>query len=487
MSKDVKALRVDTKLNFIKDSEFQHPEITKAECLVAYHGENRNGSFISRETFEKEAVMNSLKGIPVVGEYWEKSDNFKGHGGKLEISDDGIEYVMTTKPYGAVVDPNPRWAKITEEDGTVHEYLAVDVYLWTGRYEELNVVAENGANQSMEIIVKDGEYSEEKDVYDIKDFFYSALCILGKDERNPEFDYEPCFESAGITTYNLDKDGVEQLNEFMKLLKEFTLQEKAEEVVEEEDFVKDKEKDDEYVEDEDEIVEDEETEDEEVVEEDMQLETPIVETETVESEEFELTYNDKRELLSIALRKSYSHSWLMDASEEFVYYENYDNDSDCYKYFKQSYVASDDGEIVFGDDKVEVFHAWLTAEEKSSFELKDLQISELTAQLEELNVYKIQKEQEAYMITVNEIFAQFDENALLFESEDYATIKANSIEQKMDCDLIKKEVFSLLGVLAFSTQNSENSVRVFTNKNTEKKEKFAEFKHYADLAKQYKI
>ena len=487
MSKDVKALRVDTKLNFIKDSEFQHPEITKAECLVAYHGENRNGSFISRETFEKDTVMNSLKGIPVVGEYWEKSDNFKGHGGKLEISDDGIEYVMTTKPYGAVVDPNPRWVEITEEDGTVHEYLAVDVYLWTGRYEELNVVAENGANQSMEIIVKDGEYSEEKDVYDIKDFFYSALCILGKDERNPEFDYEPCFESAGITTYNLDKEGVEQLNEFMKLLKEFTLQEKTEEVVEEEDFVKDKEKDDEYVEDEEEVVEDEETDEEEVVEEDMQLENPIVETETVESEEFELTYNDKRELLLVALRKVYSNAWLMDMSDEFVYYERYDNEVGAYKNFKQSYTMLEDGEISFGEDKVEVFHAWLTAEEKASFEIKDEKIEQLQNELNELNEYKLQKEHDEYIKSVADVFEQFDNNVLLVESEDYSKIKKDAVEQKLDCEIIKKEVFALLGVLTFNTQDSENGVKVFTNKNTEKKEKFAEYKHFADLAKQYKI
>ena len=487
MSKDVKALRVDTKLNFIKDSEFQHPEITKAECLVAYHGENRNGSFISRETFEKDTVMNSLKGIPVVGEYWEKSDNFKGHGGKLEISDDGIEYVMTTKPYGAVVDPNPRWVEITEEDGTVHEYLAVDVYLWTGRYEELNVVAENGANQSMEIIVKDGEYSEEKDVYDIKDFFYSALCILGKDERNPEFDYEPCFESAGITTYNLDKEGVEQLNEFMKLLKEFTLQEKTEEVVEEEDFVKDKEKDDEYVEDEEEVVEDEETDEEEVVEEDMQLENPIVETETVESEEFELTYNDKRELLLVALRKVYSNAWLMDMSDEFVYYERYDVEAEAYKNFKQSYTMSEDGEISFGEDKVEVFHAWLTAEEKASFEIKDDKIEQLQNELNELNEYKLQKEHDEYIKSVADVFEQFDNNVLLVESEDYSKIKKDAVEQKLDCEIIKKEVFALLGVLTFNTQDSENGVKVFTNKNTEKKEKFAEYKHFADLAKQYKI
>jgi len=41
--------------------------------------------------------------------------------------------------------------------------------------------------------------------------------------------------------------------------------------------------------------------------------------------------------------------------------------------------------------------------------------------------------------------------------------------------------------LTFNTQDSENGVKVFTNKNTEKKEKFAEYKHFADLAKQYKI
>jgi len=226
LSKDIKELRIDTTINFEKYPDFKHPEITKAECLVAYHGANRNRSYISKETFEKDEIMQSLVGIPVVGEYWEKSENFKNHGGKLEISDEGIEYVMTTKPYGAVVEPNPRWVEVTEKDGTVNEYLAVDIYLWTGRYEELEVVKENGANQSMEIIINDSEYKEDEEVFDIKNFHYSALCILGKDERNEEFNQEPCFESASIVAYSLDKQEFQkELNQFMKMVKEYNISE----------------------------------------------------------------------------------------------------------------------------------------------------------------------------------------------------------------------------------------------------------------------
>ena len=49
-------------------------------------------------------------------------DNFGGHGGKLEISDKGIKYVETTKPYGVVPESAEiAWEAVTEESGTVRE------------------------------------------------------------------------------------------------------------------------------------------------------------------------------------------------------------------------------------------------------------------------------------------------------------------------------------------------------------------------------
>jgi hypothetical protein len=466
--------RIETKMNFEKYSDFQHPEITKVEILVAYHGANRNGSFISKDTFEKDVVMQSLTGIPVVGEFWEKSENFKGHGGKLEISDDGIQYVMTTKPYGAVVEPNPRWVEIEEKDGSVNEYLAIDAYLWTGRYEELEVVREKGANQSMEIVVKDGAIIDgEEDVFEIKDFFYSALCILGKDEENPEFNFEPCFESSSIVAYTLDKDDFKsEFSEFMQMVKEFSMEQKTEEFVENGE--------EEIIEPDDEIIEDEPVDDEEEIvdseEEDMEKDK--------EKENYELTHNDKREILYKALNKEYEDAYLVDLSEEKVYFESWTEDG--YKYFRQSYVIDENMEVTFEDDKVEVFHSWLTIEEKQELNNMQLRYSEMEKELDELNEFKLEKEHQEYLDKVEETFSKFDKNDILSDNKTYAEIKVACVEEKWESDRIDKEVFALLGALTFQNASKENSIKVFSQKSNDNGGKFSQFAHYAEIAKQNK-
>src|SRR5690554_7442615 len=66
------------------------------KVYIAYAGKNRNFSIISKETFEK--MIPSLYGIPIVGEWKEEKEDFGTHGGKIEISDEGIKYIETTKP-----------------------------------------------------------------------------------------------------------------------------------------------------------------------------------------------------------------------------------------------------------------------------------------------------------------------------------------------------------------------------------------------------
>lgn len=78
-----------------------------------------------------------------------------------------------------------------KQNGETEEYLLVDVYLWS-RYEEaVEVVKENKCNQSMEIVVQDGEYCD--GCYNIDEFTFSALCILGKNVK-------PAFNLAKIRT-----------------------------------------------------------------------------------------------------------------------------------------------------------------------------------------------------------------------------------------------------------------------------------------------
>lgn len=191
-------------------------QFSKCNVAIAYHGDNRNYTSISKEVFEK--AIPSLYGIPVVGEWQEEKDDFGGHGGKLEISDDGVKYIETTKPYG-FIDSQAKvwWEEMTEEDGSVHEYLMTECFLWTGRYPEVTKVLEGRSNQSMEIMVKDGNEREDG-YFEITDFEFSALCILGSD-------VEPCFEGAGFRQFNLDKETFkEEFNLMVKELKQSLLE-----------------------------------------------------------------------------------------------------------------------------------------------------------------------------------------------------------------------------------------------------------------------
>lgn len=193
----------------IKDVEKINPLFSKCKAYILYKDDNRNGSYLSKEAVED--AIPSLYNIPIVGEYLKEKDNFGSHGGKLEIKDDEIEYVQTTVPYGLIPESaNVYWEEVQEKNGSVNEYLVADgCILWTGRYQELSTVMEEGKyNQSMEIQPVDANFAivGGKEVFKIDKFIFSALCILGVDKGdNPNDHVEPCFESASIIAYSLDE------------------------------------------------------------------------------------------------------------------------------------------------------------------------------------------------------------------------------------------------------------------------------------------
>jgi len=208
MKKFDKTVKFESK---ITDIESINPLFSKVKIRIAYYGCNRNGSYISKETFEK--AIPTIFNCPIIGEYFEETDSFGDHGGKIVIDNKGIKFIATTKPYG-IINENSEigWEDITEEDGTVHNYFTATGYLWTGRYPELNQIIENSAEQSMEVDIVDGNWIivDGKEYFNIDNMIFSGFCILGS--------AEPCFESASITAYQLDKDKFKE--EFSLMMKE---------------------------------------------------------------------------------------------------------------------------------------------------------------------------------------------------------------------------------------------------------------------------
>lgn len=200
-------------LNFsntqISDVKYLNPLFSTCSIKVMYVGENRNMTTISKEAVEK--ALPSIYGAPIVGEYNKENNDYRGHGGKIDLSD--MSLVKTTRPYGFVPhDATYRWEKVTSaNNGQEYEYLILDnCRLWTGNYPEAFEML-NGKGQSMEIIVNEGKWSEETESYVIDDFLFSALCVLGDD-------VEPCFEDAGITA-SYSQDSTFQM-EYRKMLED---------------------------------------------------------------------------------------------------------------------------------------------------------------------------------------------------------------------------------------------------------------------------
>ncbi|HBN06029.1 MAG TPA: hypothetical protein DD434_09645, partial [Bacteroidales bacterium] len=219
-------------LNYIvKPIKFEkiNDEFTKCHCYIMALGKNRNFSY-----FTKDAVQNAIPtlfNIPVVAHIKTKADGtpYTGvHDRQLIIDDDGVQLVDQTVPFGLVPESsNPVFEDVTESDGTIATYLTADIILWSGRYSIMDAKSDDPStyfNQSMEITINTYEpLAEDNNYTNITDFTFSALCLLGRDTENPDYNSEPCFPSARVTPmqYNLNdnfkKEFSLMMNEFKKI------------------------------------------------------------------------------------------------------------------------------------------------------------------------------------------------------------------------------------------------------------------------------
>ena len=177
-----------------------NPLMSSCEIKVLYLGENRNHSYITKEVATEMAK--TLRGAPIVGYYKEDKEDFRDHGHKMILDDEGIKFECLTKPYGFVAPDAQVWFQKFEDTDDFgnkieREYLMTTGYLWTGQFEEAKLALE-GRPQSMELEEEtlDGHWSTNSntgmDFFIINDAIFSKLCILGND-------VEPCFEGARIT------------------------------------------------------------------------------------------------------------------------------------------------------------------------------------------------------------------------------------------------------------------------------------------------
>ena len=117
---------------------------------IAYAGENRNGSYIDKKTFEK--CMKTIFNCPIVCNYDRDTDTLGGHDMEVVRDSEGeLKIVNLTTPVGCIPESaKVFWETIEEEDGSTHEYLCAEALLWK-RQEAYQKIKKDGFTaQSME-------------------------------------------------------------------------------------------------------------------------------------------------------------------------------------------------------------------------------------------------------------------------------------------------------------------------------------------------
>ena len=180
----------------------------KGIMRVAYPGDNRNGSSIAKEDFER--AIGTMYNCPIVCNYDRATDTLGGHDMELAKGADGsVRIVNATDPVGVVPESARHWWEwVTDEDGVEREYLFVDALLWK-RQEAYRKIKNDGITaQSMEITVNRGKKID--GVYHIYDFTFEAFCLIG---------VTPCYEGAALELFSSNEFKT-KLSEMMQELKE---------------------------------------------------------------------------------------------------------------------------------------------------------------------------------------------------------------------------------------------------------------------------
>lgn len=191
------------KLSFLKNTSFHEAVVT-----IMCDGENDNGTYFTRESIEN--ALWSIKNIPLVGLFKEEENNFGGHEPTYEVKDGAVDIVFNTTPFGVIHESAKQWFEFVNENGTKKEYLVSECLFWK-RQKGYELLKEKGKfSVSMEIEVIDGDYNDDTQLYEIKEFIFTAIAILGDG-------VQPCFSSANVKLFSKNNE----YNEMMKEVKEF--------------------------------------------------------------------------------------------------------------------------------------------------------------------------------------------------------------------------------------------------------------------------
>ena len=209
------SIPVEDSIEIINSTEIS-PLISHCQIKVCYVGQNRNKTYLSKETLAE--MGKKLPGTPIVGCFEQESADYQGHEEDVVLANDKIAIVDMTKPVG-FVDINAKvwFQQFQDDDGVIREYLVTEGYIWTDIYPESERIVTKGNNQSMEIKKVKGTWSNPSNssnrFFIINEAVIEKLCVLGED-------FEPCFEGAQIKAQFSFDEMQDRLNQMVYELKE---------------------------------------------------------------------------------------------------------------------------------------------------------------------------------------------------------------------------------------------------------------------------
>lgn len=211
-------LNDDKKINYTEHNR-QNNNIVGVTVRVLAENMSANGTIFTPESIR--SAYSSLLKSPIVAESITQYDGnveIGSHGGKLEVTDRGLEYKDTTVIIGAVdSDFEPTTERVMNDDGRTYSiYYTVKGYLWKNRNQEIvNYILNNNAHQSMEVSIYDYEENDNGELI-VHGFDFLALCALNN-SKDSNKEVKPAFGKANIVVdsskENFEKKYYEELTQ----------------------------------------------------------------------------------------------------------------------------------------------------------------------------------------------------------------------------------------------------------------------------------
>lgn len=448
------------------DDAYDSDRFIKLKLNVMHDGKNFNMSSFSKKSIEN--AKSSIFNVPILAHTIfddEGNPKFGGHDKHIEEDKNGNKKIIYDEiPIGLIPESTTYEIKLMDDK---KYHLFVDAYVWKGysNYAEDILNNKESVGLSMEIIVGKYSFDTKKSIFNITDYRYQGITLLGDDKT-------PAMQGANAT-FDLNLNYTEIIDK-MKILLENELltyesNQKGGNKLEDKENVQ--------VFNEGHI----ENEDSKIVSKEKDFEHSL---------EYE-TVKEKMELLSKKVsdlgfdnEKLYVSYYLIDFDDKYVYIKKYINQKidGKWKYsnliVRRTYSVVD-SDYQIGQDEVEMVNKLLTKDEAAELEEKRTQ---LEAQVYELKQYKEAKLKEERDNKLQDIFEKFDDK--LNGNETYESLKEN---EDLSPEEIEDKCYSLVGRLNFNLPEEKQQVDKKEAKDDnielafEAQEKNASGYEYADL------